>query len=54
MGASVEVQLPHFSISIKLYAIFVLLATVTVALVAGAVVNSRQQAGLAGEFESAF
>jgi methyl-accepting chemotaxis protein len=54
MGARVEVQLPPFSIATKLYAIFALLATVTVALAAVAVVNSRQQAALTGEFEFAF
>ena len=47
-------KLPHFSIATKLYAIFALLATVTVALAAVAVVNSRQHAALTGEFESAF
>jgi methyl-accepting chemotaxis protein len=48
------VKLPHLSIATKLYAIFALLATVTVALAAVAVVNSRQHAALTGEFESAF
>ncbi len=47
-------KLPHFSIATKLYAIFALLATVTIALAAVAVINARQHAALTGEFESAF
>ena len=47
-------KLPHFSIATKLYAIFALLATVTIALAAVAVINSRQHAALTREFESAF
>ena len=47
-------KLPHFSIATKLYAIFALLATVTVALAAVAVVNARQHAALTDEFECAF
>ena len=44
-------KLPHFSIATKLYAIFALLATVTVALAAVAVVNARRHAALTDEFE---
>jgi methyl-accepting chemotaxis protein len=49
-----EVKLPHFSIATKLYAVFALLATVTVALAIVAVFNARRHAALTGEFESAF
>ena len=45
-------KLPHLSIATKLYAIFALLATVTVALAAVAVVNARRHAALTDEFES--
>ncbi len=45
---------PTFSISAKLYAIFALLATVTSALAAVAVVNSRHHAALTNDFETAF
>jgi methyl-accepting chemotaxis protein len=48
------VKLPRISIATKLYAIFALLATVTIALAAVAVVNSRQHAALTKEFEVAF
>jgi methyl-accepting chemotaxis protein len=48
------VKLPHFSIATKLYAIFALLATVTVALAIVAVSNARRHAALTDEFESAF
>ena len=47
-------KLPHFSIATKLYAVFALLATVTVALAIVAVLNARRHAALTGEFESAF
>jgi methyl-accepting chemotaxis protein len=46
--------LPKLSIAAKLYAIFALLATVTVALAAVAVVNARKHSALTDEFESAF
>src|SRR5262245_14004972 len=49
-----EVGLPRLSIASKLYAIFALLATVTVALAIVAVFNARRHAALTGEFESAF
>jgi methyl-accepting chemotaxis protein len=49
-----QVKLPHFSIATKLYAIFALLATVTVALAVVAVYNARRHAALTNEFESAF
>jgi methyl-accepting chemotaxis protein len=48
------VKLPRFSIATKLYLIFALLATVTIALAAVAVINSRQHAALTKEFELAF
>ena len=47
-------RVPHFSIATKLYAIFVLLATVTVALALVAVLSARRHAGLTGDFEAAF
>jgi methyl-accepting chemotaxis protein len=47
------VKLPQFSIATKLYAIFALLATVTVGLAAVAVVNARHHAKLTNEFEAA-
>ncbi len=46
-------KLPQFSIATKLYAIFALLATVTVGLAVVAVVNARHHATLTGEFEAA-
>ena len=51
MGPSVT--LPKLSIAAKLYAIFALLATTTVALSVVAVGNARQHAALTDEFESA-
>lgn len=47
-------RLPRLSIAAKLYAIFALLATVTVALAATAVMNARQHAALTNDFETAF
>jgi methyl-accepting chemotaxis protein len=47
------VTLPKLSIAAKLYAIFALLATTTVALSVVAVSNARQHATLTGEFQSA-
>ncbi len=47
-------RLPSFSIAAKLYAIFALLATATVALAVVAVLNARRHAALTGEFEAAF
>jgi methyl-accepting chemotaxis protein len=47
------VKLPQFSIATKLYAIFALLATVTVGLAVAAVVNARYQQSLTDEFEAA-
>ena len=46
-------KLPHFSIATKLYAIFALLATVTVALAVVAAVNARHHQVLADEFDAA-
>jgi methyl-accepting chemotaxis protein len=48
------VKLPHFSIATKLYAIFALLASMTVGLAAAAVVNAHRHASLTDEFESAY
>ena len=47
-------KLPRLSIAAKLYAIFALLATVTVALAVVAIVNAHRHAALTDEFESAF
>jgi methyl-accepting chemotaxis protein len=47
------VKLPQLSIASKLYAIFALLATVTVGLAAVALFNARQHVALTGEFEAA-
>ncbi|MEA2954357.1 MAG: methyl-accepting chemotaxis protein, partial [Alphaproteobacteria bacterium] len=47
-------KLSNVTIAAKLYAIFALLATVTIALAAVAVVNARQHALLTREFEAAF
>jgi methyl-accepting chemotaxis protein len=47
------VTLPKLSIAAKLYAIFALLASTTVALSVVAVTNARQHAALTEEFESA-
>ena len=46
-------RIPRLSIATKLYAIFALLATATVALALVAVVNARQHAALTNEFEAA-
>jgi methyl-accepting chemotaxis protein len=48
------VKLPRFSIAAKLYAIFALLATVTVMLAAFAVANASRHAALTAEFGAAF
>jgi methyl-accepting chemotaxis protein len=48
------VKLPRFSIAAKLYAIFALLATVTVALAAIAAANASRHATLTAEFGAAF
>ena len=45
--------MPKLSIAAKLYAIFALMATVTVALSVVAVLNARGHAALTDEFESA-
>jgi methyl-accepting chemotaxis protein len=47
------VTLPRLSIAAKLYAIFALMATITLALAVGAVFNARKHAALTDEFESA-
>ncbi len=47
-------KFPRLSIAAKLYAIFALLATVTVALAAVAVVNAKRHAALTDAFQSAF
>jgi methyl-accepting chemotaxis protein len=47
------VTLPKLSIAAKLYAIFALMATTTLALSVVAVTNARQHAALTDEFESA-
>jgi methyl-accepting chemotaxis protein len=47
------VKLPQLSIASKLYAIFALLATVTIGLAGVAVVNARHHVALTGEFEAA-
>ena len=47
------VTLPKLSIAAKLYAIFALMATITLALSVGAVLNARHHAALTDEFESA-
>jgi methyl-accepting chemotaxis protein len=48
------VKLPNLSIATKLYLIFALLATVTVALASVTVFNARRHAALTDEFRSAF
>jgi methyl-accepting chemotaxis protein len=48
------VTLPRFSIATKLYAIFALLATVTVGLAAAAGINAHHHASLTDEFETAY
>ena len=45
--------LPKLSIAAKLYAIFALMAAITLALAIGAVLNARHHAALTDEFESA-
>jgi len=47
------VNLPKLSIAAKLYAIFALMATATIALSAVAVQSAQQHAALTGDFESA-
>jgi methyl-accepting chemotaxis protein len=47
-------KLPHLTIAAKLYAIFALLATVTLVLALTAVVAARRHAALTGDFEAAF
>ena len=47
-------KLPNLSIATKLYLIFALLATVTVALATVAALNARRHAALTDEFRSAF
>src|ERR1700755_1795609 len=46
-------RLPSLSIGAKLYAIFALLATATVALAGIAVINASPPAAMTGEYESA-
>jgi methyl-accepting chemotaxis protein len=48
------VRLPTFSIATKLYLVFALLATVTLALAAISVSNARRHAALTDQFGSAF
>jgi hypothetical protein len=48
------VKLPNLSVAAKLYLIFALLATVTVALASVTVLNARRHATLADEFRPAF
>jgi len=48
------VKLPHLSIATKLYAIFALLATMTVALAAVAVINAYRHATLTEEYKAAY
>jgi methyl-accepting chemotaxis protein len=48
------VKLPNLSIATKLYLIFALLATVTVALAGVTALNARRHAALTDEFQSAF
>ena len=47
-------KLPNFSITTKLYFIFALLATITLALATVSLINARRHADLTGEFGSAF
>src|SRR5262245_56481026 len=49
-----DLKLPNFSIATKLYLIFALLATVTVALATITVSNARRHAALTEEFRAAF
>jgi methyl-accepting chemotaxis protein len=46
-------RLPNFAIAAKLYTIFILLGAATLALAFVAVINSRQQASLSADLESA-
>jgi methyl-accepting chemotaxis protein len=48
------VKLPNLSIATKLYLIFALLATVTIALAGVTALNARRHAALTDEFQSAF
>jgi hypothetical protein len=48
------VKLPQHLIATKLYAIFALLASITVALAVAVAYDARQHAALTEEFESAF
>ena len=52
-GVGRAVTLPKLSIAAKLYAIFALMASITLALSVGAVFNARHHAALTDEFESA-
>ena len=45
---------PRLTIAVKLYAIFSLLATVTLALSVVAVVNARQHSALTEQFRASF
>jgi methyl-accepting chemotaxis protein len=47
-------RIPQFSIAVKLYAIFALLAAVTVSLSVATILNARRQAALVDDFEFAF
>ena len=47
-------KLPSLSIAAKLYTIFALLATATIALAIMAILNSRQNSALTDDFEKAF
>jgi len=49
-----QVRLPHLSIATKLYAIFALLATLTVGLAGVAVYNAHRHEALTDDFESAY
>jgi methyl-accepting chemotaxis protein len=48
------VSFPHLSIAAKLYAIFALLATVTMGLAGVAAINSREQARLTADLDAAY
>jgi methyl-accepting chemotaxis protein len=48
------IRFPALSIATKLYALFALLAVLTVALAATAIVNARRHAALADDFHAAF
>src|SRR5579859_4554449 len=47
-------KLGNLSIAARLYVVFALLAAVTVALAAVAIVNAKRHVALTGQFESAF